>query len=744
VLTEKRYKSRDFKTLSGKDSYRSILDNMLEGVQVINFEWQYIYVNDALLKHTGLLREELLGYTMPQKYPGIEHTELWKTLQECMLQRKEAALENEFTFPDNHIGYFQLKIKPCAEGLLILSLDVTENTISGKRFRALIEQSQDMKSLTSKDGSILYASPSITKVLGYTTDEYLQKNVFELVHPDDVASFLLKRNQILEVPASSFYFEHRCKHKDGYWVWCEGTVTNQLNEPGIFAIVSNFRDISERKLAEKQREFEENNLNALINNTQDLMWSIGTDFKLISFNRSFENEVNFLTGKKIKEGDDIRKLNVPKERLNRMKIFYKRALKGEIFTEIQYINTPTEIWNEISFYSIYKNDEVIGIACHSRDITSRIKFEQQIKNSELFNRGVIDSLNAHIAVVDSKGIVIAVNEAWKKFADTNGKDRLQNSNVGDNYFEVCKALADAGEETVTQVLIGAMNVLHKKADTFNLEYTCLAAGKQSWFAMQVMRFESHDTMLVISVDDISERKKAELERADMFNALLQRNKDLEQFSYIVSHNLRAPVANILGTAYIIDNPGLSVSDKELLVKGVSESAKKLDEVIYDLNYILKLRHVKDEAKEKVHFSSLVKDITYNIHHLVDPNNIIINYDFSAIDELKTSKDYLYSIFYNLITNSIKFRKPGIQTIIRIESLYKDDHVILNFTDNGTGINLKKKGGEIFGIYKRFHLDAEGRGIGLFLVKTQVEALGGKISVMSEENVGTEFSITFKL
>jgi signal transduction histidine kinase len=286
--------------------------------------------------------------------------------------------------------------------------------------------------------------------------------------------------------------------------------------------------------------------------------------------------------------------------------------------------------------------------------------------------------------------------------------------------------------------------LHKKADTFSFEYTCYAPEKQSWFSMQVMRFESNDTLLVISVQDISERKKAELERAEIFTALVQRNKDLEQFSYIVSHNLRAPVANILGTANIIDNPGLSVDDKESLVKGVSESAKQLDEVIHDLNYVLKLRHVKDEVKEKVCFSKLANNISDNIRDFINQNNIIIKYDFSAVDELHTSKEYLQNIFYNLITNSIKFRKHNIQTVISIQSLHKDNAVVLCFADNGTGINLKKKKAEVFGIYKRFHLDIEGRGIGLFLVKTQVEALGGKITVTSEENIGTEFTITFKL
>ena len=124
--------------------------------------------------------------------------------------------------------------------------------------------------------------------------------------------------------------------------------------------------------------------------------------------------------------------------------------------------------------------------------------------------------------------------------------------------------------------------------------------------------------------------------------------------------------------------------------------------------------------------------------------IEIVYDLSEINTFSTLKSYIHSIFYNLISNSIKYRQPQIPCLIKIESHLHDKKLQLAFTDNGLGIDLEKQGDQIFGLYKRFHPHLEGKGMGLFMVKAQVEKLGGKISVSSKVNKGTEFKIEFEL
>lgn len=243
--------------------------------------------------------------------------------------------------------------------------------------------------------------------------------------------------------------------------------------------------------------------------------------------------------------------------------------------------------------------------------------------------------------------------------------------------------------------------------------------------------------------DITERKIAELERIKITNDLIQRNRDLEQFAFIISHNLRAPTANIIGFSDNLLNESLSKQEEKELLKGLSISVNRLDSVIKDLNKILQVRREIEGKKEVISLPGLINDISISIENIIEKNNVQINTDFSGASEMYSLKSYLHSIFFNLISNSIKYRHPDIDPIISIVSKKENGKIKVTFKDNGSGIDLETKGDKIFGLYKRFHSHIEGKGLGLFMVKTQVEALGGTISVQSEINHGTQFTIVFE-
>lgn len=242
-------------------------------------------------------------------------------------------------------------------------------------------------------------------------------------------------------------------------------------------------------------------------------------------------------------------------------------------------------------------------------------------------------------------------------------------------------------------------------------------------------------------NDITEQKLLSIERDKITSDLLQRNRDLEQFAYIISHNLRLPLSNIMGLVNLVQNhDGLSKTDYEHCLQGLLSSSNKLDGVLKDLNHILQVRRgVNEEKKVPVMFSELVSDIQSSIEDLLVKENVKIETDFSAVDQIMSLKSYLYSIFFNLISNSIKYRN-GRNPHIKISSCNIGGKIRLVFKDNGLGIDLTNQGNKIFGLYNRFHSNTEGKGIGLFMTKTQVEILGGNIHVESAVNVGTEFSI----
>lgn len=245
--------------------------------------------------------------------------------------------------------------------------------------------------------------------------------------------------------------------------------------------------------------------------------------------------------------------------------------------------------------------------------------------------------------------------------------------------------------------------------------------------------------IICNFRDITERMESILQREKMTAQIVARNKELEQFAYIVSHNLRSPVANILGSANIIGYEGLDMDQKIEVIAAITSSARRLDEVINDLNVILQKKNVT-ESRQPVVLKELIESITVSIRSLIEQNGVTLLTDFRKAGEITTVKSYLYSIFYNLITNAIKYRQPDIPPSIKITSSIQDGRVRLTFKDNGQGIDLARQGSKVFGLYKRFHPEIEGKGMGLFMVKTQVETLGGSISVTSEVNKGTEFTI----
>ncbi len=255
--------------------------------------------------------------------------------------------------------------------------------------------------------------------------------------------------------------------------------------------------------------------------------------------------------------------------------------------------------------------------------------------------------------------------------------------------------------------------------------------------------ELNEVVRMIGVNwDITESKLAEQHRERVTSDLIQRNKNMEQFSFIVSHNLRGPLANIMGFAELLKSNTLSQEELLDAMKNMASAAYKLDDVVKDLNEILQIKTQFLEHKEWVNFQEIVDAIKVSIENIIKYQNVNIITEFNELDGMESVKSYMHSIFYNLIYNSIKYKKPGKQIKIVIKSVKTKDGIKLIFRDNGMGIDLDKYRDNIFVLYKRFHLNTEGKGMGLFMVKTQVETLGGDISINSKVEVGTEFTLTF--
>jgi signal transduction histidine kinase len=220
--------------------------------------------------------------------------------------------------------------------------------------------------------------------------------------------------------------------------------------------------------------------------------------------------------------------------------------------------------------------------------------------------------------------------------------------------------------------------------------------------------------------------------------LIKHNNELRQFSYTVSHNLRGPVASLMGLINLIDTTQLSKGNSEIH-EHIRTSVSRLDTIIADLSMIIDIRHDIFHIRQKINLEAEVREIIKGFKKDLETHDVKINFHFDKCPEIYSVRPMVHSILYNLISNAIKYRAHTRRPEIEISSDVEKNYLIV-VKDNGLGIDLKNHRHNLFKLYKRFHYHTEGKGLGLYLVKLQAEALGGSVEVASEMNKSTTFSI----
>jgi len=305
-------------------------------------------------------------------------------------------------------------------------------------------------------------------------------------------------------------------------------------------------------------------------------------------------------------------------------------------------------------------------------------------------------------------------------------------------------------------LIHRLNLKNDELHRSNLELFELNQN----IKVQNEEIKSQSEELLLSQESIIEanleieRQKKELEEKnnlleaslgekniDLFQTnqqLVKQNSELQQFSFTVSHNLRAPVASLKGLIYLYH---ISKTDEERahLIKLLEDSTSSLDTIIEDLGKIIDIRHENFASLEKVNLQTEVDLVLQSLNTFIISNDVSVSTDF-AWPQLVSIKAYVNSILFNLINNAIKYRSPDRKPTVRISSRVSEDNVVLEVADNGLGIDLNRHRTDLFKLYKRFHPHTPGKGLGLYIVKQQLEKLNAQIEVESVLGKGTTFRI----
>lgn len=245
---------------------------------------------------------------------------------------------------------------------------------------------------------------------------------------------------------------------------------------------------------------------------------------------------------------------------------------------------------------------------------------------------------------------------------------------------------------------------------------------------------------------LSHRLATELQKKNA--ALEVANKELQgniaranEFNRIIGHNLRGPASSMINAAEYLEATD-NEDDRKLLLSKMKSTSLSILKTINDLTEFLEIQLSHETQDAPVLFNEALQSSLHILQDQVNQAGAVINTHFD-VENVAFPKVYLESLFYNLVSNALKYRETTRATVIDIETKADGDLVVLTVKDNGIGINLEKYGSEIFKYKKIFHRGYDSNGVGLFLTKTQIEAYNGKIEVNSKLNEGTTFTIYFK-
>jgi PAS domain S-box-containing protein len=742
-------KNRQIAIAESEKKYKYIFENNPSPMFIWDFETlRIVDCNiEALMKY-GYSRAEFLQLNIRDIRPRED------------INRINAATRNESTYGEIHHATWRHKKKNGdimyvevtghlidfngRKSSLVLINDITDKL----RAENELKKSEEKLRLATEiarlgywqkdiDGKNRYWSDELYKIWGVSKDTFtLDYDSFcKAVHPDDQQKFEQEQDATLS-GKKEIDFIYRIVLPDGKTKWLHEigkAVENEKGQPVIFR--GTVQDITAQK--QLSLSLEESNLrySLVTKATSDAIWDWDLEKGTVYWGDGVEVIFGYsLSNLEPSIGFWIGLLH-PDEKERIMKGIYA-VIEGTGTNwkdEYRYLKADGTYAFVVNRGFVIRDPQgkAMRMAGAMHDITQRKTEEQRLKLLE----SVVTNTNDAVLITEAEPFdepgprIIYVNDAFTRMtgytsAEVIGKTpRILQGPKSDKgeLNRLGECLRDWKSCEITTVNY------KKNGEEFWLNFSISPVANESgWF-----------THWVAVERDVTEQKKAETELRLFTDELFKRNKELQQFGYIISHNLRSPVANILGIANLLE---MEKDDPETIAhcaRSLTTATTSLDHVIKDLNQILSINdHAAELMKEPVNLNELIGIVIADLLPMIERAGAMIETDLGPV-VLNLHKAYLYSIFFNLISNSIKYRSMEAPRI-RITAENTDQNTTIKVSDNGIGIDLVKHKEELFKPYKRFETSVEGKGLGLFLIKSHVDALNGTLTLASEPGKGTTF------
>ncbi|HRH47817.1 MAG TPA: PAS domain-containing protein [Panacibacter sp.] len=296
-----------------------------------------------------------------------------------------------------------------------------------------------------------------------------------------------------------------------------------------------------------------------------------------------------------------------------------------------------------------------------------------------------------------------------------------------------------------QILQSAINEAITEKKEYDLELLAISGkGNLKWLrAIGKPLLDSKGNVYGLrgALQDINDQKAKELKLKESLSVIENQNNRLNNFAHIVSHNLGSHAGNIQSILSMIETAE-SGTEKQELLGYLNKTSEALNKTIGHLNEVVKIHTAVNLPKKTVQFQKVFDSVADILRIKINETQASINCSFSEAPQIEYLPAYLESIMLNLISNAIKYRHPERRPCITVSTFIIGSKTVLRVTDNGIGIDLDKNKDKLFGMYKTFHTNADAAGIGLFITKNQVEAMGGTISAESMPGCGATFLVNF--
>lgn len=581
--------------------------------------------------------------------------------------------------------------------------------------------------LIDKHGNYRFFGYAVRNLSGFTIEELEGTNVKDYIHSDDVAAVF---SQLSKIPPgeTDILLPFRFRIKDGSYRWVEASVTNMAEDPRVSGFLVNSKDITEL--------IEGINKNKLVNSSYANFFAkhpfgvihINMDGTVDMINAQLTADLGYnlmdISGRRLVD------FFLPKYRRKIFHAFHKARQRGhsETFDVQVYTVKGDALHVNLTIVPVTHDQKTTELYIVVKDISDRVELQENLRKLSI----VADKTTNGVVILDRDGNIEWVNNGFTQISGYT----LEEAH-GRDIKDLLKSTLPADERRQMMERL-------ENGFPFSQEILCRKKnGEQFWILVDISPVLDKTGKLErrISIHtDITKRKAAETELKVLADDLYKRNRELYQFGYIVSHNLRKPVANIMGITNLLESEKNDPQTVSACTANLKISIENLDDVIKDLSKILSATDGSTGLeKESIDLFDLIGHVKTSLKDMIKQSGAVIEAFFDP-GRIISHRAYLYSVFYNLISNAIKYKSDE-PPVIKIMMNVDDETAYIVVSDNGLGIDMNKHADEIFKPYRRFNFTTDGKGLGLFLVKSHIDALNGKIHIHSKPGSGTTFNIS---